>query len=134
MFVVNPATNPYPWRMARGFQAETVDEYLAAVPDGQRDALTTVRALLVAAIPDVEEVMSYQIPTFKSGGQALLAISAAKNHCSVHLMSPPLAKALGDELTEGKISGATVQFANDAPLGEATVRLIVDRRLAEINH
>ncbi|MGZ5368812.1 MAG: iron chaperone [Aeromicrobium sp.] len=118
--------------MERGFPAETVDEYLAAVPDEQRDALATVRERLVAAIPDVEQVMSYQVPTFRYRGRALLGLSAAKDHCSLHLMSPPLAKALGSELTEGKLSGATLHFANDAPLGEATVRLIVDRRIAEV--
>lgn len=120
--------------MGRGFPADTVDAYLTSVPDDQRDALTAVRGLLVAAIPEVEEVMSYQIPTFKYRGRALVALSAAKNHCSLHLMSPPLAKGLAGELGEGKLSGATIHFANDAPLGEATVRLIVDKRIAEVTH
>lgn len=119
--------------MTRGIPGDTVDAYLAAVPEDQRGALATVRQRLVEAIPDVEEVMSYKIPTFRSGGRALVAISAAKSHCSLHLMSPPLAKLIGTELTEGKISGATLQFANDAPLSEEVIQFIVNRRLAEIS-
>jgi len=118
--------------MAEGLPAQTVDEYLAAMPANQRYALTTVRELIVAAIPEAEEVVSYQIPTFKYQGQALVAISAAKNHCSLHLMSPQLANALRSELTEGKLSGATIQFANDAPLSESTIRLVVERRIDEV--
>ncbi|WP_175494575.1 iron chaperone [Herbiconiux ginsengi] len=121
--------------MPRGYAAETVEEYLAAVPDEQRPALAAVRAALLAAIPDATEGISYQIPIFSYRGKGLLGLSAAQKHCSLHLMSPPLAKALEAEgaLTEGRLSGATVQFPNDAPLSEATVRLIVERRIAEVD-
>jgi uncharacterized protein YdhG (YjbR/CyaY superfamily) len=120
--------------MPRGYAADTVEHYLAAVPDEQRETLATVRAALLAAIPDASEGISYQIPIFSYRGKGLLGLSAAQKHCSVHLMSPPLSAALKEsgELTEGKLSGATLQFGNDAPLSEATVRLIVDRRIAEV--
>ncbi|MFB2598083.1 iron chaperone [Herbiconiux sp. P17] len=121
--------------MPRGYAADTVEEYLAAVPDAQRETLAIVRAALLAAIPDATEGISYQIPIFAYRGKGLLGLSAAQKHCSLHLMSPPLAKALKaeGELTEGTLSGATLQFPNDAPLGEATVRLIVARRIAEVD-
>ncbi|WP_382306738.1 iron chaperone [Herbiconiux sp. UC225_62] len=121
--------------MARGYAADTVEGYLAAVPDAQRAALTAVRAALLAAIPDATEGISYQIPIFTYRGKGLLGLSAAQKHCSLHLMSPPLAAALKAEhvLTEGTLSGATLQFPNDSPLSDATVRLIVERRIAEVD-
>lgn len=120
--------------MPRGFAADTVEDYLRAVPDEQREALTEVRAALLAAIPDAREVISYQIPIFQYGKRGLVGLSAAQTHCSLHLMSPPLAKAFAasGELTEGTLSGATLQFPNDAPLSEETVRLVVERRIAEV--
>jgi uncharacterized protein YdhG (YjbR/CyaY superfamily) len=121
--------------MPRGFAADTVEHYLAAVPDEQRDTLATVRASLLAAIPDAREVISYQIPVFHYKGHGLVGLSAAQKHCSLHLMSPPLAKILAasGEIDDGNISGATVQFPNDEPLSDATVRLIVERRIAEVD-
>jgi uncharacterized protein YdhG (YjbR/CyaY superfamily) len=121
--------------MPRGYAADSVEEYLAAVPAEQRSTLATVRAELLAAIPDATESISYQIPIFSYRGKGLLGLSAAQKHCSLHLMSPPLAEALkrSGELSEGRLSGATLQFANDVPLGEATVRLIVERRIAEVD-
>ncbi|MCS5720098.1 DUF1801 domain-containing protein [Herbiconiux sp. CPCC 205763] len=121
--------------MPRGYAADTVEDYLTAVPDDQRATLATVRGSLLAAIPDATEGISYQIPIFSYRGKGLLGLSAAQKHCSLHLMSPPLAKALKAEgdLSEGTLSGATLQFPNDAPLSDATVRLIVERRIAEVD-
>ena len=121
--------------MVRGYAAATVEEYLAAVPEDQRAGLAAVRSALLAAIPDATEGISYQIPIFSYRGKGLVGLSAAQKHCSLHLMSPPLAAALAasGELTEGKLSGATLQFPNDAPLSDGTVRLIVERRIAEVD-
>ncbi len=119
--------------MARGYWAETVEEYLAVVPVACGVALGAVRASLLEAIPEVGELISYRVPTFTYRGRKMLAISAAQNHCSLHLMSTAAAKVLRDELNEGTFSGATLQFAADAPLGPETIRLIVERRMAEID-
>ena len=119
--------------MNRASPAVTVDQYLNAVPLEQREALSAVRRMLEDAIPGVEAVISYQVPIFRYRGQGLVGISAGKKHCSLHLMSPPLAASIGGELTEGKMSGATLHFDADDPLSERTVRLIVERRMAEVD-
>jgi len=120
--------------MPRGHAATTVEEYLAVVPVDQVGALTAVRSVLWEIIPDASEKIRYQIPVFSAAGRALLGLSAAQKHCSLHLMSPPLARELaaGGELSEGTISGATLQFPNDRPLMRATLELIVRRRLAAL--
>jgi len=116
-----------------GYPATTVDEYLDAVPPAQGAALRTVRDRLVAAVPGAEQVISYQVPTIRYRGRGLVALSVAKAHCSLHLMSPPLARELADVLTEGRLSGATLQFDADAPVSADTVRLIAQRRMAEVD-
>ncbi|WP_338041393.1 DUF1801 domain-containing protein [Microlunatus panaciterrae] len=118
--------------MRRGYPAATVEDYLRAVPEHQRAALSQLRSMLVDLIPGVEEVISYQIPVFKYRGRGLVGMSAAQKHCSLHLMSPRLARAMADQVQEGRMSGATLQFSADAPLSEATVRAIVERRIAEV--
>jgi uncharacterized protein YdhG (YjbR/CyaY superfamily) len=116
-----------------GYPATTVEEYLDAVPPAQGAALRLVRDRLLAAVPDAEEVISYQVPTIRYRGAGLVALSVAKTHCSLHLMSPPLARALAGTLTEGRLSGATLQFDAASPLSEETVRLVATRRMAEVD-
>ena len=92
-----------------------------------------VRDRLVDAVPDAGQVISYQVPTITYRGTGLVALSVAKTHCSLHLMSPPLARALAGSLPEGRLSGATLHFPADAPLSEETVRRIADLRMAEVD-
>ena len=116
-----------------GYPATTVEEYLDAVPAAQAAALRAVRDHFLAVVPDAEQVISYQVPTIKYRGAGLVALSVAKAHCSVHLMSPPLARALAGTLTEGRLSGATLQFDAATPLSAETVRLVATRRMAEVD-
>lgn len=117
----------------RGAQAATVEEYLTVVPEAMGRSLAIVRDRIRAAIPEVTEKISYGIPIFAYRGKGLVGISAAKNHCSLHLMSPPAAAALAGDLTEGRLVGVTVHFAPEAPLSDAIVRLIVAHRIAEVD-
>ena len=116
-----------------GYPASTVEEYLDAVPPEQGAALRLVRDRLLDVVPDAEQVISYQVPTIRYRGTGLVALSVAKTHCSLHLMSPPLAKELAGVLTEGTLSGATLHFDAASPLSAETVRLVAERRMAEVD-
>ena len=117
--------------MSPRITADTVDGYLAASPDVQRPALAELRRILLEAIPGVTEDIRYGIPVFAYRGKGILGISSATAHASLHIMaSPPLAKSIAEGIAEGSLSGSTVQFAPDHPLSEASVRLIVERRIA----
>ena len=119
--------------MERGYVASTVDEYLAAIPEAQRRALAPIRRVILDAIPDSAEHIGYGVPIFDYRRHGLVGLSVAQDYCSLHLMSPPLARALKDQLTEGDLVGATLHFTADDPISEATVRLIVARRIAEVD-
>ena len=88
---------------------------------------------LHAVVPDAEQENSYQVPTIRYRGAGLVALSVAKTHCSLHLMSPPLARSLAGVLSEGKLSGATLQFDAGSPLSAETVRIVAERRMAEVD-
>lgn len=113
------------------YTADSVEEYLEVVPAEMGAALRVVREHIRNAIPDAGEHMGYGIPIFDYQGKGLVGLSAAQGHCSLHVMSPPVAKELASTLTEGKLSGATLHFAPDAPLSESLVRRIVALRIAE---
>lgn len=115
--------------------ASSVDEYLAGVPAAERAALEDLRATIRAAAPDAVETISYQMPTFKHRGRALVGFAAFTHHCSLFPYSKGVLVTLADELrpfdTSGK--GGTVRFTAEAPLPAALVRRIVATRIEEID-
>ena len=114
--------------------AKTVDDYLAALPDDQRRALTRVRAQIKAAAPDAAEVISYGLPTYKLDGRPIVYFGAATAHLSLYAVGTTDAK--GKALTELKrfdTSGkGTVRFTPDKPLPAALVTKIVKANVARI--
>ena len=63
---------------------KTVDEYLATMPDASRKVLNEVRAIIRRALPDAEEVISYQIPAYKRDGVAVIYFAGWKQHFSLY--------------------------------------------------
>ncbi|MFJ8894191.1 iron chaperone [Leifsonia sp. NPDC102414] len=117
--------------MARGVEADTVEEYLDRIGEPFSAALRTVRDRIVELLPEAEQVISYRVPVFRYHGRGLIGLSATAKECSLLLMSPPAAAALDGALGEGSFSGATLHFPPDAPLGVDTLRTIIAYRVAE---
>lgn len=121
-------------RMARApatrIRANSVEEYLAAVPADARATLQKLRKMIRAVVPQAEEVISYQVPTFKYQG-GLVAYAAFDEHCSFFVMSPPVMKAHAAELKGYETSAGTIRFPIGKPLPAALVRKLVRARIAE---
>lgn len=110
---------------------EEIDAYLKELPELQRTALQTLRTFIKTLFPEATERVSYGIPIFRLE-KDLVGISAQKNHCAIHTMSPALASKLKPELIGFKVSGATVHFQPEKPIPENLVTLIVKSREAEL--
>lgn len=109
---------------------ETIDAYLAGVPEDKRAALQGLRAMIRSAAPEAVETISYGVPTFKLDGM-LVSFGAAKNHCAFYGMSPPVFEALAEELAGYDTSKGTIRFPAAEPLPGPLVRRIVAARVAE---
>ena len=121
-------------RSATTRPATTVDDYLAALPDDKRRALTRVRAQIRAAAPGAIEVMSYGLPTYKLDGRPVVYFGAATAHLSLYAVGMTDAKGKALALlkkydTSGK---GTVRFTPDRPLPAALVTKIVKANVARI--
>lgn len=110
--------------------AATVDEYLNTLPGDVRETLQKVREAVKEAAPKAEEVISYQIPTYKYLG-ALVHFAAFKNHCSFFGVSKSLLQKFEKELKPFKISGTTIHFSVDEPLPAALVKKLVKERIKQ---
>ncbi len=111
-------------------QPRTIDEYLAALNEDPRAALTKLRRTIRAAAPQAEECISYQLAAFRQNGM-LVAFGATANHCAFYLMSSSTIAAHQDELKDYDTSKGTIRFPADQPLPVALVRKLVKARLAE---
>ena len=109
---------------------EEMDAYLEALPDNIHAILERVRNIIRETAPECTERVSYQIPIFRLR-KDMVGMSAQKNHCALHTMSPPLMKAMAEELKGVRISGATIHFTPENPLSRQLIEKIVRERMKE---
>ena len=110
---------------------ESVDDYLAAVPEGFRGALEDLRGTIRAIVPDATETITYGCPTFQYQGRSLVSYAAFKGHCSLFPMSLAVIDANEDVLAPYRSGRGTLRFTPDAPLPAGMVRRIVLARIEE---
>jgi uncharacterized protein YdhG (YjbR/CyaY superfamily) len=109
----------------------SVEDYLAALPDDARTALEKLRKTIRVAAPMATEGISYQMPTFKLRGRFLVSYAAFKNHCSLFPASEAMLEAYGEELKPYFSGKGTIRFTTDKPLPSALVKKIVKTRIEE---
>jgi uncharacterized protein YdhG (YjbR/CyaY superfamily) len=114
----------------KNLQASDVDEYLDAFPEKVRTALGKLRNSIKAAAPKAEEIISYQIPTYKYMGP-LVHFAAFETHCSFIVVSKSIMEIFEKELLVYKTSGRTIHFSPEKPLPAVLVKKIVKMRIKE---
>ena len=109
---------------------QTIDEYLAPLSSDKKAALEKLRKDIKSAAPGAEEVISYQIPTFRFRGRMLVSFAAWANHCAFYPGSYPI-EAHQNELKDYETSKGTIRFPIDSPLPSTLVRKLVKARIAQ---
>jgi len=112
---------------------KTIDEYLANVKPDHRKALQKLRQTIQAAVPNVEECISYGIPAFRLNRRLLVFFGAWANHCAFYQGSASTLKTFQNELKKFETSKGTIRFSPDKPLPVALVKKLVKTRIAENN-
>ena len=100
---------------------KNVDEYLATLSEHDRDVVQAICSAIREAVPEAEEVISYQLPAYKYRGW-IFYVSAATNHYAISC-PPPFAtfEAFKSELAPYEISKSTVRFPKSAPVPLALI-------------
>jgi uncharacterized protein YdhG (YjbR/CyaY superfamily) len=110
--------------------ARTIDGYLAKVSSDKRAALQKLRKAIRAAAPNVEECVSYGVPSFRLNGKFLVAFGVGANHCSFYPGSRAM-EVHRSELRRYDTSKGTLRFPEEKPLPAALVRKLVKARIAD---
>jgi uncharacterized protein YdhG (YjbR/CyaY superfamily) len=108
-----------------------VDAYMAALPDAKRAVMEELRATIMAAAPEADEVITYKMPGFKTHGRFLVSYDAYKQHYSLFPASDAVVNALGDAITPYLAGSGTIRFPADQPLPLAMIATIIRVRVAE---
>jgi uncharacterized protein YdhG (YjbR/CyaY superfamily) len=100
-----------------------IDSYLAIQPENVRVILEEIRQTIKKAVPEAEEVISYQMPAFRFHGM-LVWFAAFKNHYSVFIR-PNVLQVFMDELKPFELAKSAIKFPLDKPVPIQLVTKIV---------
>ena len=111
--------------------AISVDAYLAALPDDRRAWMQTLRETIRAAAPEATEVITYNMPGFKTHGAYLVSYDAFKRHYSL-FAGAAVVEAFREELRPYLRARSTIGFPIDTPVPIDLVTRIIKFRIAAI--
>ena len=108
---------------------KTMDEYISWFPPDVQQILEKIRRVVLGAAPDAQEIISYQMPTFKLNG-ILLHFAAFKNHIGLY---PPVR---GDAALEAAIAPyagekGNLRFPLDRPIPYDLIERIAKLRVQQ---
>ncbi len=110
---------------------KTVESYINELSGSTKHTLQKMRKIVLSIMPKAEEVISYQIPTYKLNGMPFSAIAAFNSHCSYFTMSHAVMKEFKDELGKYDTSGVTIHFEPGKPLPASLIKKLIKGKLKE---
>ncbi|MHA6529665.1 iron chaperone [Paenibacillus sp. BAC0078] len=108
---------------------ESIDDYIAKSPFEVQEKLEALRKVIRECVPEAEEKISYQMPTFYLHGN-LVHFAAFKKHIGFY-PAPRGIEAFKEELSQYKGAKGSVQFPLNEPLPYDLIRRIVKFRAEE---
>ena len=111
---------------------KSVDEYIASQPEAVRGVLKRVRSAIRKAVPEAEEVISYQIPACRLNGRPVLYFAGWKQHYSLYPATDHVAAAFKNDLARYKVSKGTIRFPLSEPVPVKLIERIAKFRAKKI--
>ena len=111
---------------------KSVEEYLSTFPEDVQAILQRVRSTIRKALPDAEEVISYQIAAYKHHGVGVLAFAGWKRHYSLYGATEQLVEAFKEDLAPYEvIDKGTIRFPLSQPVPVKLIGTIAKFRAKE---
>jgi uncharacterized protein YdhG (YjbR/CyaY superfamily) len=110
---------------------DSVDAYLADLPEEARGTLEKIRDAIVAAAPNATETIAYGMPAFTHAGHPLVYYAAFKKHCSFFPASYEVMERFANELERFDVDKGTIRFPVGKPLPATLVKKMVNARVKE---
>jgi uncharacterized protein YdhG (YjbR/CyaY superfamily) len=111
---------------------ESVDAYMAALPEERRGPMEELRRAIRSAAPDATEAIAYNMPAFRLDGRFFVSYEAFKRHYSLFPWSDAMLEELGEQLAPYAVGKGTIRFPADEPIPLDLVTRIVEIRRREM--
>jgi len=111
---------------------ESVDAYMASLPEDRRGPMEELRRTIRAAAPDATEVIAYNMPALRLEGRFLVSYEAFKRHYSLFPWTDAMLEELGEALRPYAVGKGTIRFPADEPIPVDLVTRIVEIRHREV--
>ncbi|THV30759.1 iron chaperone [Glycomyces paridis] len=105
--------------------AETVDAYLAGLPEDRREAMGAIRDACREAMPGFTEVMAYGMPGLSRDGTAggvEIAFASQKRYISFYLLRTDVRAAFEERLAGRDMGKGCLRFSSPARVDLDLVR------------
>jgi uncharacterized protein YdhG (YjbR/CyaY superfamily) len=112
--------------------AKSVSEYIGLQPKGAQAALKRVRTAIRKAVPSAEELLSYNIPTYKLHGDAVLYFGGWKHHYSLYPATSRVVAAFKSDLAGYEVRKGTIRFPLSEPVPAGLIARIAKLRAKEV--
>jgi len=109
----------------------SVDDYIGDQPESAHAVLSRVRSAIRAALPKADETISYNMPTYKLGGKAVIHFAAWKTHYSLYPASAKLVSHFKKDLAAATINKSTIRFLLADPVPVKLIGRIAKFRVGE---
>lgn len=107
-----------------------IDKYIKNYPKETQVILEKVRQIIKEIVPEAEETISYQMPTFKLRGKNFVHFAAFKNHLGFYPI-PSGISAFKKELSFYEGGKGSVKFPLNKPIPYDLIKKIVKYRKKE---
>lgn len=111
---------------------KSVDEYIASQPKAVQHVLKRVRSTIRKALPGAEEIISYNIPTYKLHGSPVLYFAGWRQHYSLYPSTDHVVAEFKDELAPYEVDKGTIRFPLSEPVPVKLVEGIAKLRAKEV--
>lgn len=112
-------------------KSQTIESYMAALPEGVREIFVALREAILTVVPEADETIKYGMPNWSLKGEHIIYAAAWKNHIGLY----PVYR--GDAAFEAVIGPYrdkkdTVRLVYSKPVRYDIVTQIVAARRAEL--
>ncbi|NND71088.1 MAG: DUF1801 domain-containing protein [Rhodothermales bacterium] len=98
------------------------DAYIAAAPEALRPLLVQLRAQLARTLPDIEEIIAYNMPGFGVGQSIIAGYAAFSKQCGLYVTKGAISAHADDIAAIGlKATKTGVTFSPSKPISDELI-------------
>lgn len=108
----------------------SIEDYIGTFPETVQNIMEQLRTTIKDAVPEADEKISYNMPTFTLHGTYLVYFAGWKNHIAFY-GAPRGNPEFKEDLSAYESGAGTLQFPYDQPMPFDLITKIVKFRAAE---